>query len=41
VSRKNVLVFREQPADQLARLQQAHDVTVTDPRKSSESFAAA
>ena len=38
--RRNVLLFRELPADQLARLQQAHDVAVADPRKSPESFAA-
>lgn len=30
--RKNVLVFRELPPDQLARLQAAHDVTVANPR---------
>ncbi|MES1163050.1 MAG: bifunctional glyoxylate/hydroxypyruvate reductase B, partial [Rhizobacter sp.] len=39
VTRKNVLVFREQPADQLARLQQAHHVTVADPRQSPAAFA--
>lgn len=32
MTRKNVLVFRELPADQLARLQAAHDVTVANPR---------
>ncbi len=31
-ARKHVLVFRELPADQLARLQAAHEVTVADPR---------
>jgi gluconate 2-dehydrogenase len=31
--RKKVLVFRELPPDQLARLQAAHDVTVANPRK--------
>lgn len=30
--RKKVLVFRELPPDQLARLQAAHDVTVANPR---------
>ena len=30
--RKQVLVFRELPADQLARIAQAHDVTVANPR---------
>lgn len=31
-SRKKVLVFRELPPDQLARLQAQHEVTVADPR---------
>jgi len=31
-SRKQVLVFRELPPDQLARIAQAHEVTVADPR---------
>ena len=31
-TRKKVLVFRELPADQLARLQAAHDVTVANPK---------
>lgn len=31
-TRKKVLVFRELPADQLARLQVAHDVTVANPK---------
>lgn len=38
---KNVLVFRALPDDQLARLQAAHHVTVADPRKEPEAFAAA
>ncbi|MES2249813.1 MAG: D-glycerate dehydrogenase [Pseudomonadota bacterium] len=38
---KNVLVFRPLPDDQLARLQVAHHVTVADPRKEPEAFAAA
>lgn len=33
VERKQVLVFRALPPDQLARLQAVHDVTVADPRK--------
>lgn len=33
--RKNVLVFRELPQDQLARIQAAHEVTVADPRSAS------
>jgi gluconate 2-dehydrogenase len=32
LSRKNVLVFRELPDDQLARLRVAHDVTLANPR---------
>jgi len=32
VNRKNVVVFRELPDDQLARLQAAHNVTVANPR---------
>jgi len=32
VTRKKVLVFRALPSDQLARLQDAHEVTVADPR---------
>jgi phosphogluconate 2-dehydrogenase len=39
--KKNVLVFRALPEDQLARLQAAHHVTVADPRKEPEAFAAA
>ncbi len=34
--RKKVLVFRELPDDQLARLTAAHDVTVANPRKAGE-----
>ena len=35
-ARKKVLVFRELPPDQLARLTAVHDVTVADPRKPDE-----
>jgi phosphogluconate 2-dehydrogenase len=38
---KTVVVFRELPADQLARLQQAHEVIVADPRRDAEAFRAA
>lgn len=38
-ARKKVLVFRELPADQLARLQAAHDVVVADPRRADERKA--
>ena len=41
MTQKNVLVFRALPDDQLARLQAAHHVTVADPRKEPEAFAAA
>lgn len=41
MTQKNVLVFRALPEDQLARLQAAHHVTVADPRKEPEAFAAA
>lgn len=41
MAKKNVLVFRPLPEDQLARLQAAHNVTVADPRKEPEAFAAA
>ncbi|WP_179107043.1 D-glycerate dehydrogenase [Variovorax sp. KK3] len=34
--RKKVLVFRELPEDQLARLQAAHDVTVANPRVAAQ-----
>jgi phosphogluconate 2-dehydrogenase len=37
--RKQVLVFRELPADQLARLQDAHDVTVANPRLPQQKAA--
>ena len=40
-TRKTVLVFRGIPADQLARLQQAHEVIVADPRKDLQAFEAA
>lgn len=36
VARKNVLVFRALPPDQLARLQAAHAVTVADPRQAAQ-----
>ena len=41
--RSRVLVFRELPSDQLARLQAAHDVTVADPRvpQQADAFRAA
>ncbi len=39
--RKNVLVFRDLPEDQLARLRQAHEVTVADPRTLPDLFNAA
>jgi gluconate 2-dehydrogenase len=38
-ARKNVLVFRELPADQLARLQAAHAVTVANPRRPDQRAA--
>jgi phosphogluconate 2-dehydrogenase len=37
--RKQVLVFRELPPDQLARLQQVHDVTVANPRLPGQKAA--
>jgi phosphogluconate 2-dehydrogenase len=37
--RKQVLVFRELPPDQLARLQQVHDVTVANPRVPAQKAA--
>ena len=37
--RKQVLVFRELPADQLARLQAEHDVTVANPRVPGQQAA--
>jgi gluconate 2-dehydrogenase len=39
VTRKNVLVFRELPDDQLARLRSAHDVTVANPRVAQQHDA--
>lgn len=41
MSRKNVLVFRELPPDQLARLQAVHTVTMADPKKDRAAFDAA
>jgi gluconate 2-dehydrogenase len=38
-TRKNVLVFRELPADQLVRLQAEHDVTVANPRRPDQAAA--
>ncbi|MDB5945022.1 MAG: D-isomer specific 2-hydroxyacid dehydrogenase, NAD-binding protein [Ramlibacter sp.] len=38
-SRKNVLVFRELPPDQLARLQAVHQVTVANPRVAGQNAA--
>ncbi|HXE21614.1 MAG TPA: D-glycerate dehydrogenase [Rhodoferax sp.] len=38
-SRKHVLVFRELPPDQLARLQVLHDVTVANPRVPAQMAA--
>ena len=40
-NRKTVLVFRDIPADQLARLQQVHEVIVADPRKNLAAFEVA
>jgi phosphogluconate 2-dehydrogenase len=37
--RKSVLVFRELPADQLARITALHDVTQANPRKAAEKPA--
>jgi phosphogluconate 2-dehydrogenase len=39
VTRQQVLVFRELPADQLARLQACHDVTVANPREPAQRAA--
>ena len=41
MTRKNVLVFRDLPEDQLARLRAAHEVTVADPRTLHDVFNAA
>jgi gluconate 2-dehydrogenase len=38
-ARKQVLVFRELPPDQLARLQAVHDVTVANPRRPEQAAA--
>ena len=38
---KNIVVFRDLPADQLARLTAAHHVTVADPRTDAPAFTAA
>jgi gluconate 2-dehydrogenase len=38
-TRKNVLVFRELPPDQLARLQAVHDVTVANPKVAAQAAA--
>lgn len=38
-SRSHVLVFRELPPDQLARLQAVHDVTVANPRVAGQEAA--
>jgi gluconate 2-dehydrogenase len=37
MARKNVLVFRELPPDQLARLQAGHDVIVANPRVAGQA----
>jgi gluconate 2-dehydrogenase len=39
VTRKKVLVFRELPDDQLARLRSSHDVTVANPRVAGQHDA--
>lgn len=39
MSRKNVLVYRTLPPDQLARLQAVHEVTVADPRQPAQRAA--
>ncbi|WP_418315575.1 2-hydroxyacid dehydrogenase [Piscinibacter sakaiensis] len=39
MTRRQVLVFRELPADQLARLQAVHEVTVANPRKPEQRDA--
>ncbi|RYY92268.1 MAG: bifunctional glyoxylate/hydroxypyruvate reductase B, partial [Comamonadaceae bacterium] len=41
MTRKKVIVFRALPADQLARLQAAHDVVEADPRQDAAAFRAA
>ena len=37
--RQHVLVFRELPEDQLARLQAAHEVTIANPRVPEQASA--
>ena len=39
MTRKNVLVFRELPPDQLDRLKELHDVTVANPRSAAQRDA--
>lgn len=39
-TRKSVLVFRELPPDQLARIEAQHEVTIANPRKGAEQKAA-
>ncbi len=39
MSRKNVVVYRTLPPDQLARLQAVHEVTVADPRQPAQRAA--
>jgi gluconate 2-dehydrogenase len=39
MTRKNILVFRELPDDQLARLQAAHEVVVANPRVPTQQQA--
>ena len=39
MTRKNVLVFRELPPDQLDRLKELHDVTVANPRSAARRDA--
>ena len=41
MTRKNIVVFRELPPDQLARLQAEHDVVEADPKKDRAAFDAA
>lgn len=38
-TRRSVLVFRELPPDQLARIEALHDVTVANPRKAGQKAA--
>ncbi|AOW11704.1 bifunctional glyoxylate/hydroxypyruvate reductase B [Hydrogenophaga crassostreae] len=39
MTRKNVLVFRELPDDQMARLRAAHEVTVANPKRADQRKA--